>query len=224
MAAGFQSHIDKIHGIVQADKACCGCPDPIRLKNTFDQEWTPAANEFLKPHGLKVEVSGFYTVRHSSHRTNCPAPPRTEAARSSGGAKARLRVTVQRPIMRSTTANLRSRTSSSNSKRFDEEVLLQVANVALLQDDRHDGVRQARDEGRRLCCSCACRRRGGHIDTITALSCDHAAVWARCATRGSAARMIWRARARARGATRECRVALGCGCIQLLGSSTGAPG
>lgn len=70
MAAGFQSHIDKIHGIVQADKACCGCPDPIRLKNTFDQEWTPAANEFLKPHGLKVEVSGFYTYNGQSSQPN----------------------------------------------------------------------------------------------------------------------------------------------------------
>jgi len=62
-AAGFEPFKEECVKICfdKASSCCCNCPDCFKMKANLDADWTNRANEYLKAHGLKVEVHAFYT-------------------------------------------------------------------------------------------------------------------------------------------------------------------
>ena len=61
--AGFKVLQDEAYHIamVEAPKRCGCCSDVFTIKRLLDEKWTERANEFLKEHGLSVEVCAFFT-------------------------------------------------------------------------------------------------------------------------------------------------------------------
>eukprot|EP00326_Haptolina_ericina_P008476 CAMPEP_0181224680 /NCGR_PEP_ID=MMETSP1096-20121128/31261_1 /TAXON_ID=156174 ORGANISM="Chrysochromulina ericina, Strain CCMP281" /NCGR_SAMPLE_ID=MMETSP1096 /ASSEMBLY_ACC=CAM_ASM_000453 /LENGTH=92 /DNA_ID=CAMNT_0023317789 /DNA_START=96 /DNA_END=374 /DNA_ORIENTATION=- len=59
---GFQTFLDEAATVGSAaGKGCCNCYDVMKMKAELDKEWTAKANEYLKAHGLILEVHAFYT-------------------------------------------------------------------------------------------------------------------------------------------------------------------